>query len=397
MQKKIIALAVAGLASTAAFAQTNVTVYGVVDAALTYVNTNGGTRTNAVAAPGVAPTSANGRDAFSIQSGQLAGSRLGFRGTEDLGNGLKAIFALEYALNIDQNTGVGAQSVANGTGAAVTSSTLQARQQYVGLSTKAGDITLGRLYAPGFYLAGMDALVTSPALSVKFQAQTAAGASIDGSSASRWNNAVSYKTANFGGFSGHAVYSMGEVTNELAQGENYGIGADYAAGPVAVKYVFQHATNNAGGTLTMGVPSGATAGTLTGTQNEHYVGASFDMKVVKLMGSAQVLDKGGRANAGGQAAQSAVYTIGAVVPVGKGNIHASYAYADLNSSTVGNASSGYNGDYNGVAVAYTHGLSKRTTAYTGLRYQDRDTKGTTLNGVGSAVTTVFGAGINHTF
>jgi predicted porin len=243
----------------------------------------------------------------------------------------------------------------------------------------------------------MDALATSPVLSVKYNAQVAAGASIDGATGSRWNNAVSYKSANFSGFSAHVVYSMGEVTNELAQGENYGIGADYAAGPFAVKYVYQHATNNAGGTLSMGAPTGGTPGTLTGVQDEHYVGASWDLKVVKLMGSAQVLDKGGRVNAvAGQAAEGAVYTMGAVVPVGKGNIHASYAYADLNSNQANGQA--YNGDYNGVALAYTHGLSKRTTAYTGVRYQDRDSKGTnnTNSGAG-AVTTVFAAGINHTF
>lgn len=378
MQKKIIALAVAGLASTAAFAQTNVTIYGIVDAAFVYENTNGGNRANTA--------NRNGQDKFSIDSGGLAGSRLGFKGTEDLGNGLKAIFGLEYALTNDSNTGVG------NTGG------LNARQQYVGLSTKAGDITLGRLYAPGFFLAGMDALVTSPVLSVNLVAQNAAGASINGSTGSRWNNAVSYKTANFSGFSGHAVYAMGENNNEIAMGESYGIGLDYAAGPVAVKYVYQNASANAGGTLAITAPTGTVPGANNGAQQEHYVGASYDFKVVKLMTSAQIVDRGNRTNAvGGQAAEASIYTIGAVVPVGKGNIHASYAYADLNSASSNNTAGTYNGDYNGVAVAYTHGLSKRTTLYTGVRYQDRDTKVNAAHLGGGAVTTVFGAGVNHTF
>ena len=114
MQKKIIALAVAGLASTAAFAQTNVQIYGVADAAVVYTNTNGGPTTNAA---GVTSANGNGRDKFAIDSGGLAGSRLGFKGTEDLGNGLKAIFTLEYALSIDQNTGIGAGAArSRGTG-----------------------------------------------------------------------------------------------------------------------------------------------------------------------------------------------------------------------------------------------------------------------------------------
>ena len=82
MQKKLIALAVAGLASTAAFAQSNVTIYGIVDAG--YVNSS-------------VDRAAGGNGNFSgIQSGVWAGSRLGFRGEEGLGNGLKAVFTLEY-------------------------------------------------------------------------------------------------------------------------------------------------------------------------------------------------------------------------------------------------------------------------------------------------------------
>ena len=374
MQKKIIALAVAGLASTAAFAQTNVTIYGVADAAFVYTNTNGGGNT-------AATNNGNGKDKFAVDSGGLAGSRIGFKGTEDLGNGLKAVFVLEYALNLDNNSGIG------NTGG------LNARQQLVGLSTKAGDVTLGRQYAPGYYTLAMDALAASPVLSVVDQAQTAIGSTVRGATPARWNNSVNYKTANWGGFSAQAIYAMGENTNEIAMGESYGIGADYAAGPVAVKYVYQNASNNQGGAS---APTGTVPGVMNGAQQEHYIGASYDFKVVKLMTSAQILDKGNRSNAGGQAAEGAVYQFGAVVPVGKGNIHASYAYADLNSASRQGPGT-YVGEYQGVSVAYTHGLSKRTTLYTGLRYQDMDSKGNSAHAGSGAVTTVFGAGINHTF
>jgi predicted porin len=339
MQKKIIALAVAGLASTAAFAQTNVTVYGVADAAFVYTGTNGGNRAN------TAPEQ-HGRDNFAISSGGLSGSRLGFKGTEDLGNGLKAIFVLEYALTLDVNTGVGAGAAA-------------ARQQYVGLSTKAGDVTLGRQYAPGYYITPMDALATSPALSPVLAAQTYTGATINGATASRWNNAVNYKTANYGGFTAQAIYSMGENTNELAMGESYGIGADYAAGPFAVKYVYHKAS------------------------------------ATQQAATAQMLDAGNKQFAG-QGRSSAVYQFGAVVPVGKGNIHAGYAYADADSAPA----STYNGSSQNVSVAYTHGLSKRTTLYTGVRFQSNDSRNSAANAVTaqpSGETTVYAAGINHTF
>ena len=104
MQKKLIALAVAGLASTAAFAQTNVTIYGVAD--LGYVasssNRNGTTTGNA---------NYNG-----IDSGIWGGSRIGFKGEEALGNGLKTIFTLEYYIAPDENTGVGAAPETTGAG-----------------------------------------------------------------------------------------------------------------------------------------------------------------------------------------------------------------------------------------------------------------------------------------
>src|SRR5574343_1641212 len=91
MQKKIIALAIAGLASTAAFAQSNVTIYGRMDLGGVYRDGNSG---------GV-----NGVEGkYEIASGVGSGSRIGFKGVEDLGNGLKAVFQSEFGIGIDQTT-----------------------------------------------------------------------------------------------------------------------------------------------------------------------------------------------------------------------------------------------------------------------------------------------------
>lgn len=350
MQKKIIALAVAGLASTAAFAQTNVQIYGVADAAYVYTNANG--------------VGAHGRDTSLIQSGQLAGSRIGFKGTEDLGNGLKAVFTLEYSLDLDVNTTIGAGATG-------------VRQSFVGLSGKAGDLTLGRQYAPGYYTVAMDPTVASPALSSVDQTQAFLGATIRATGAARWNNAVNFKSANMGGASVQLIRGMGETANNLEAGTSNGLGVDYAVGPVAVKYVFHRAA--------------FTQQANAGMQDEHYVGVSFDAKVVKLMGSVQTVDQGGIALANGRAAEGTAYQFGAIVPVGKGNIHASYAYADRNQASRTAGAVNYRGDISSINVAYTHGLSKRTTLYTGLRYTDQD-----VQGAGSIVT-AFGAGINHAF
>ena len=88
MQKKLIAMAVAGFASGAAFAQSNVTVYGILDMAYIRAKADGAdTRTF-------------------INSGGMSGSRLGFKGVEDLGNGLKAVFNLEWGVEMDQQLGL---------------------------------------------------------------------------------------------------------------------------------------------------------------------------------------------------------------------------------------------------------------------------------------------------
>jgi predicted porin len=131
MQKKLLALAVAGLASGVASAQTNVTIYGVLDAGYLYSSGKRLVRAS------------SGTNTFSgVANGLAAGNRLGFKGEEALGNGLKAVFTLEYGLNIDQNTGLGPSPPAPYGPRLASSSS-------VWLATTAR-YRLGRQYAPGF-------------------------------------------------------------------------------------------------------------------------------------------------------------------------------------------------------------------------------------------------------
>ena len=130
MQKKIIALAVAGL-STAAFAQTNVTIYGVAD-----VSAQGTTMSKSVA------PNANAADgsAFNLKNNS---SLIGFKGTEDLGNGLKGLFQIETNVNM---TG---QSSGQGVAANTSNSNFGSlRDTYVGLNSKYGTVLGGYLSTP---------------------------------------------------------------------------------------------------------------------------------------------------------------------------------------------------------------------------------------------------------
>lgn len=135
MQKKIVALAVAGL-STAAFAQTNVTIYGVADVSGQGISASQGKAVNDAAG-----------NVFALQSNS---SLIGFKGTEDLGNGLKALFQAETELNLAGNRN---QNTTHKTDAGVginttTSSFINLRDTYVGLNGKYGTALAGYLSTP---------------------------------------------------------------------------------------------------------------------------------------------------------------------------------------------------------------------------------------------------------
>ena len=123
MQKKLIALAIAGL-SGVAFAQSNVTIYGVADATFDIINVSGGSAALSGNTPNFTRVPTNG-------------SRIGFKGTENLGNGLTALFQFESNANFDNSA-----------------STLgTSRDSFVGLSGDFGKVILGNLSTPTRVLA----------------------------------------------------------------------------------------------------------------------------------------------------------------------------------------------------------------------------------------------------
>nr|WP_315593505.1 porin [uncultured Cupriavidus sp.] len=133
MRMNRIAAAVLFACSCPAWAQSGVTLYGVVDASIEYVSN-----------VGVVPTAANGfnpgpaHDVVRLNSGGLSGSRWGIRGVEDLGNGTQAVFVLENGFSGD-------------TGTMQQSGRLFGRQAFVGLkSAQFGQLSLGRQYTSLF-------------------------------------------------------------------------------------------------------------------------------------------------------------------------------------------------------------------------------------------------------
>ncbi len=354
MQKKLIALAVAGLVSAPVFAQSNVTIYGIADVYYGY----GKDDDNKV---------------NKIQSGGIAGSRLGFKGSEDLGNGLKAVFTLEYGLELDSNTGVGAGAPAVG------------RQQFVGLQGGFGFIGAGRQYAPGyFYVAKYDTSAIVP-LSPYHKFVQANGSNIQAGGASRVSNSVNYISPDFGGLTVNAIYGFNEVNqdDDRTAGDLAQIGAQYNNGPVSVGLIYSQVKQDAGA-----LPSEKFNGIADDNKKEWFLGASYDFKVVKVTGmynSVKDADNNNDTNK--------VWALGAIVPVSAaGSVRLSYASADSDAD---------DRDADGWTVYYFHGLSKRTTLYTGyarISNDDNTNHALLANSSGNDENaSSFVVGVNHTF
>lgn len=188
MKKTLLAVAVAAALPAAAFAQ--VTLYGVADIAVSKV-TDGKTQ-----------MSANG-------GGNNGNSRLGVKGTEDLGGGLKASFNYEMAVNPE-------------TGA--TDSATYQRAAWLQLDGGFGSLRMGRSLSPSFYGVAAWELTGTANYSSQYNTFGAAGGS------SRNNSAWAYTTPNFSGFTA----TLGYVAEGDAGASKIDMNAIYRGGPLVV-------------------------------------------------------------------------------------------------------------------------------------------------------------------
>ena len=374
MQKKIIALAIAGLASTAAFAQSNVTIYGIADVGYAHMREDGKKSMN------------------NVDSGLLAGSRIGFKGVEDLGNGLKALFTLEYALALDANSGLGY--------ADTPWSSTTARQQFAGLASNMGTLIAGRLQTAGYDFA----CAYSPVAGGAFNTTDRIGAAtvISCGSGGRANNAVAYVSPSFGGVTvalNHAQLTesknaVGNTTGENTRADL--VQVSYNNGPASASVIYSKVN---GGDSVNGINGSATI--VANDIREYGVGASYDLKVVKL--SALYQNQKSHAASALQGKNDSKWSVGAAVPVGSaGTVLASYAHSYINQTSAPD-------NVQAATLAYTHALSKRTKLYAGYTFLKNDnaaTKsvyGSTAAGTGNFAPdaggngSIIGAGINHAF
>ncbi|MGN6230425.1 MAG: porin [Trinickia sp.] len=219
MRKFVFGGAIA-MAAAAAHAQSSVTLYGIVDVGLSYVNNAQTGRSSAGlrGAPQTALTDAHATG--------MSGSRWGLRGTEDLGGGLKALFVLENGFMI--NNGTLAQGGAE-----------FGRQAYVGLSSAtAGTVTAGRQYDPL-----VDAIQQFSAPYWAGYMSSHVGDVDNLANTSRINNAVKYTTPSFHGIKAGAMYSFGGVAGSQAQNQIWSLGISYSAGAFSLGAAYLNARN----------------------------------------------------------------------------------------------------------------------------------------------------------
>ena len=335
MKKSIVALAVLGAFAGAASAQSSVTIYGLLD--MSVAKSNGGTSPNVGAPVG---------KAWTVQ--QSAGSRLGFRGNEDLGGGLSAQFQIEHRFNPDTGT----QS--NGT-------IFWAGRSYVQLtSAGTGSVYLGRDYSPIFWPAvksdpfGWDGVGQIGSNAYAGYLTPDASAPNGGSGGVRTSNTVGVKSANFGGLTVQAAVGLSENTNA---GRTNGFNVEYSGGPLYAALGYEK------------VSKGFNDGRGVTNAALHY-----DLGVAKILGyyaSAKI-------GAGGNTS-SKMFSIGALAPVGPGNIKAQYFRVDP---------AGANNNLSKFGFGYDYALSKRTGLYADLGLSKAD--GLTRNNA-------YAFGVKHTF
>ena len=350
MKKSLLALAALTAFAGVASAQSSVTLFGIVDLSARGVDNGIGTRST-------------------INQDGNSSSRLGFRGVEDLGGGLKAGFWIEGALSADTGNATG--------------QTWQ-RRSTVSLMGGFGEIRLGRDYTPTFWNHtvfdpfGTNGVGSQTNLMVQQGAtQNGSGGGgtggvnvLGGTSTTlvRADNTVGYFLPSLGGLYGQVQVALGEgATGNEYMGGRIG----YAAGPVNVAVAYGETKDSIG------------AADLKAMN----VGASFNLGFMTLMGQFHEYKAG--------SAKLTNYMAGVTVPLGAMTLKASYGMSEVKP---------INREATQIAVGMVYDVSKRTALYVHGSIVDNDAglrfvagQGGKTNGVGGFKSTSYEVGVRHSF
>jgi predicted porin len=337
MKKTILALAVlaSGFAGTAQAQNSNVSIYGIAD--LGFVRDIGATATGSTS---------------TITSGAQSASRIGFKGREDLGNGMAAIFTLESGVLMD-------------TGASDQGGLLFGRQAFVGLQTKAGTVRVGRMYNPLY-----EARHTFDPFDGGFGGDYGRLFITGGK---RDNNSIVYDSPKlFGAVDVQALYALGEQPGDAAKARQMGLSVNYKKGPVDFIVVTDSTNNTPVGTAPI-VTTRSTA-----------AGGAYDFKRLMITAVAQV-----NSSSAAVPLDTRDYLLGLTVPFGAHKVigtyilHANRAAADSDSRQ--------------AAIGYNYILSKRTNLYASYARLENDRLARLQTAALGGTDRIFSAGIRHKF
>ena len=347
MKRTLLALVAAAGAAAASAQSSSVTLFGVADVSVPYISTK--------------DKVGDSKSVYGLANGGNSSSRLGFRGEEDLGGGLKAGFWLEGGINVDDG----------GTGFKFD------RRSTVSVMGNFGEVRLGRDKTPGYQNletfhafgdTGMGGINGHNLIS------SSAAGTPEGSNPKRVSNSVSYLLPKLGGVYGQITYGFGEQAGNNSLSSTVGLRVGYANGPLNVAGAY-------------GTVKGGEVGN-TVNYKHFNLGASYNFGVATPM----VLIASERGND----KRVDLYSIGVKAPLGPGELRAAYTmYKDKKVSDA---------DASRIAIGYGYRLSKRTELYAAFAHMTNDDNakrklGSSLShdpGVGKNVTG-YEFGVRHNF
>jgi predicted porin len=350
MKKSLMAVALVGAFAGVAHAQTAVQIYGTIDAGI------------------------QKRSGQTLSIGKRASNTLGFKGTEDLGNGLKALFQLEIRYEPDTGT------------VESTNRPLFQGQSRVGLQGDFGMVRIGRGLTPYQETVGaFEPFHSLPSVAGFYTDLAVAGynsAPLDpaGSSNNRWSNAFWYNSPVVSGFQLNTAIATKENTGlQTAIGTQYPVGAQASANPFSVSATY----NNGPAALMLGYERNAIESKVWS------IGAAFNATPeLKLTGLYSRQDQENTAVAIGlPGAETSAWVLGANYTMGPGKFLAGYGQKDPDGGVKTKQ----------LSLGYEYSLSKRTYVYADVSRKDGPQSPTANRTIDPGATNFYTIGVNHSF
>ncbi|HZZ09626.1 MAG TPA: porin [Paraburkholderia sp.] len=343
MKKSLIVVAVAASFASVAHAQSSVTLYGLLDAGLTYTsNVNHGSQ-------------------WSAGNGGINQSMFGLRGSEDLGGGLKAIFTLESGFDL-------------GNGKFANNGGMFNRQSFVGLSSaQFGTVTLGRQYdAAQDYLAPLTA---TGSWGGTYFAHPFNNDNLNTNGGLSVNNSIKYSSANYAGFTFGGTYGFSNQAGAFANNRQYSVGAAYQWQGLHLGAAYAQQNNPAANTG--GASDGVlanTAGTMSGNFRQREfgaaasyafgpatVGAAFTQSRVDNLVGAEAGQRPGRSN---NYEVNGKYNLTPAMALG-----IAYTFTDARGYATNGDGNDQKTRYHQIGLQADYSLSRRTDVYAQAVYQ----------------------------